>query len=98
MQNNTWVFFILIMIIMKTESLVKLASSLLRSMEREAGQRVCSVYKITKTDRTHIYTTFFHYFWTYSQLPKWVPQVTKHPIYISELRNFLSPENTIYIF
>ena len=24
--------------------------------------------------------TVFHYFQTYNQLPKWVPQVTKHPV------------------
>ena len=27
---------------------------------------------------------FFHYFQAYNQLPKWVPQVTKHPVYFSD--------------
>ena len=30
----------------------------------------------------YIYMTFFHYFQAYNQLPKWIPQVTKHSVYI----------------
>ena len=25
--------------------------------------------------------TFFHYFLAYNQLPKWLPQLTKHPVF-----------------
>ena len=44
---------------------------------------IASHKRIQIDNITYIYVTFSHYFWAYNnQLPKWVPQVTKHPVYM----------------
>ena len=55
MHNNMWVFFIPIMIIMKIEYTIPVKTSLLEFV-------LLIKFVISKTDRTYIYMTFFHYF------------------------------------
>ena len=85
----TWVFFIPIMIIMKIECTIPGKASLL-----EFALSIKFIVSHKRRQIGHVFIWFsFRYF--YNHLPKWVPQVTKHPVYFFLWSNLPSPWHAV---